>query len=75
MTEPLRVLMIEDAKGDAELELRELQRLPRVVDFRRVENREDCRRALAEFQPHIILSDFSMPTASDGMAALDLARE
>ncbi len=75
MTEPLRVLMLEDVKADAELELRELRRAQLTVDFRRVETREDFRRALLEFRPDIILSDFSMPNAFDGMAALDLARE
>ena len=46
-----------------------------VIDFRRVETQEDFRRALVEFQPHIILSDFSMPAGFDGLTALDLARE
>jgi diguanylate cyclase (GGDEF)-like protein/PAS domain S-box-containing protein len=75
MNEPLRVLMLEDVKSDAELELRELRQLRRALEFRRVETREDFVRALVEFHPDIILSDFSMPNAFDGLIALDLARE
>ncbi|HZM46600.1 MAG TPA: EAL domain-containing protein [Burkholderiales bacterium] len=75
MTEPLRVLMLEDLKSDAELELRELRQLRRALEFRRVETHDDFLRALVEFRPDIILSDFSMPHAFDGLMALDLARE
>jgi diguanylate cyclase (GGDEF)-like protein/PAS domain S-box-containing protein len=67
--------MLEDVKNDAELELRELRRLRNELEFRRVETREEYLRALVEFHPDIILSDFSMPDAFDGMMALELARE
>jgi diguanylate cyclase (GGDEF)-like protein/PAS domain S-box-containing protein len=75
MSEPLRVLMLEDVRSDAELELRELRQLQRPLEFRRVETREEYLRALVDFHPDIILSDFSMPHAFDGLMALDLARE
>jgi signal transduction histidine kinase len=39
-----------------------------------VETENDFRRELDEFQPHVVLSDYSMPQF-DGMAALDIARE
>ncbi len=72
--ETLRVLIIEDALADAELVLRELKRAGFELGSRRVQNEQDLRRALAEFRPHIILSDFSMP-GFDGLNALDIARE
>jgi len=72
--EALRILIVEDAPADAELALRELRRSGLVLDVLRVDTEEGLRRALAEFQPQLILSDFSMP-ALDGLAALDLARE
>ena len=72
--EELKILMVEDVASDAELALRELRQLGLAINARRVENEQDFRRALAEFQPHVILSDFSMP-AFDGLTALDLARE
>ena len=75
MKEALRILMVEDAESDAELELHELRQAGLALDFRRVETEEDFRRALVEFHPHLILSDFSMPAGFDGLTALDLARE
>jgi diguanylate cyclase (GGDEF)-like protein/PAS domain S-box-containing protein len=69
-----RVLLVEDTATDAELELRELRRAGIRVDHRIVETEETYRRALAEFAPDVILSDFSMPHF-DGMFALSIARE
>ncbi|MBI2748061.1 MAG: EAL domain-containing protein [Burkholderiales bacterium] len=74
MEKALRILMIEDVPTDAELEARELKRAGLRVTHRRVDTEEAFRLALREFQPEIILSDFSMPQF-DGMAALALARE
>jgi diguanylate cyclase (GGDEF)-like protein/PAS domain S-box-containing protein len=72
--EALRVLIVEDASADAELALRELKRAGFELGARRVQSEDGLRRALAEFRPHLILSDFSMP-GFDGLKALDLARE
>ena len=74
MEKELRILMVEDVPADAELEIRELKRAGLRVAHRRVETEEAYREALREFQPEIILSDFSMPHF-DGMLALGLARE
>ena len=57
----IRLLLVEDNPGDAELELRELKRaglhvVPRVVDAA-----DDFVRAIREFAPEVIVSDFSMP--------------
>src|SRR6185295_19774665 len=43
-------------------------------ETRRVESREDFARAVKEFAPDLILSDYAVPRF-DGMAALALARE
>jgi len=74
MTQKLRILIVEDASTDAELALRELRRAGIACDESRVETEADFRRALDEFQPDVILSDFSMPQF-DGMRALAIARE
>ena len=65
--------MVEDVAADAELLLRELKRAGISCDPRRVETAADFQRELEQFQPHVILSDFSMPNF-DGMEALAIAR-
>jgi diguanylate cyclase (GGDEF)-like protein/PAS domain S-box-containing protein len=74
MEKELRILLVEDVPTDAELAIRELKRAGLRVARRRVDTEEAFREALREFQPEIILSDFSMPHF-DGMSALALARE
>jgi diguanylate cyclase (GGDEF)-like protein len=71
---PIRVLIIEDVETDAELALREMRRAGLDCTSRRIETEGEFLRALEEFRPEIILSDFSMPHF-DGMTALALARE
>src|SRR5687768_7542663 len=70
----VRVLLAEDVAADAELELRELKRAGLRVVHRLVDTEQSFGRALREFAPDVILSDFSMP-GFDGMAALAMARE
>jgi PAS domain S-box-containing protein len=73
MSQQFRVLMVEDNASDAELIVRELKRAEMRCDARRVETAVEFRRELNEFQPHVILSDFSMPKF-DGMEALAIAK-
>jgi diguanylate cyclase (GGDEF)-like protein len=70
----LRLLLVEDMPTDAELEVRELKRAGMRVVHRLVETEDSFRKALNEFAPHLIISDFSMPHF-DGMWALSLSRE
>ena len=70
----LRILMVEDMPTDAELEIRELKRAGMRVKHQLVETEPAFRDALREFQPQLIISDFSMPHF-DGMWALSLSRE
>ncbi len=74
MTEPLRILLAEDSESDAELILLELKRGGLDFRSRRVQTEADFRRELDEFQPHLVISDFSMPQFS-GPKALAITRE
>src|SRR5882762_1331133 len=73
MSEQFRVLMVEDNASDAELVVRELNRAGMRCESRRVETAVEYRRALEQFQPQVILSDFSMPKF-DGLEALVIAK-
>ena len=66
--------MVEDVATDADLMVRELKRAGIRCDAHRVETAVEYRRELEEFQPHVILSDFSMPNF-DGMEALRIASQ
>jgi DNA-binding NtrC family response regulator len=68
------VLLIEDDPNDADLITRELRRGGLHNNIRRVDNREDFLRALAEETPDIILSDHGLPQF-DGFSAMALAQE
>ena len=74
VSEPLRVLSVEDNEADTVLALRELKRAGLNCVGRRVDTEEEYRRQLDHFRPDVILSDFAMPRF-DGMAALTIARE
>jgi diguanylate cyclase (GGDEF)-like protein/PAS domain S-box-containing protein len=73
MSDTLKVLFVEDVHTDALLEVREMRRSGMNVDYRRVDTESAFVATVADFQPDIILSDFSMPDF-DGMAALGLAK-
>jgi diguanylate cyclase (GGDEF)-like protein len=65
---------VEDVAAEAELAVRHLASggiacLPRTVADER-----QFRAALKQFRPHVILSDFTLPTF-DGLTALEIARE
>ena len=71
----LRILILEDAPADAELSQRELRRAGLRFEALRVDTRAAFERALQDFEPDLVLSDFSMPAAFDGLSALGLTRE
>jgi PAS domain S-box-containing protein/diguanylate cyclase (GGDEF)-like protein len=73
-SEATRVLLAEDSDRDAELVLHELKRSGLKFESRRVQTEVDFRRALDDFRPHIVLSDFAMP-GFGGVAALRICRE
>jgi two-component system, cell cycle sensor histidine kinase and response regulator CckA len=72
--EQLRILIIEDVPMDAELVEYELARAKIAFAAHRVDTREGFLRELDDFQPDLILSDYSLPRF-DGMTALSLARQ
>ena len=73
MVEPMRILFVEDSQHDAELEEQELRRGGVVFVTRRVETRQDLERALSEFRPGLVISDYSLPDM-DGLKVLQIVR-
>ncbi|HEX7501937.1 MAG TPA: response regulator, partial [Acidobacteriota bacterium] len=71
-TPALRVLILEDNPADAELIERQLRQSGVVFSSCLVENRNGFNKALDEFKPQVILSDFKLPKF-DGLAALETA--
>lgn len=70
--EVLRLLIVDDRQTDAELSARLIARGGYRCDWRRVETEGDFRTELRRFDPHLILSDFTLPKYN-GMDALALA--
>jgi signal transduction histidine kinase len=74
MTQPLRILMVEDDERDAALMLRELRRHDYDVTYERVDTAEAMSAALEKQPWDIVLSDFTMPCFG-APAALSLVKE
>lgn len=68
----LHILILEDVKTDAELSEDELREAGTVFTSRCVQDKASYLKALDEFSPDIILSDYSLPSF-DGLSALKLA--
>ncbi|MBI4320064.1 MAG: response regulator [Chloroflexi bacterium] len=73
MGKPLRVLIVEDSKADAELLLIELERGGYAPTSRRVDTAEAMSEALDHSTWDIVLADYVMPSFS-GLAALRLVQ-
>ena len=71
---PMRILFVEDLPSDMELAEHELRRVSIPFTSLRVETREGYLKALEEFQPDLIISDYALPEF-DGMQALKLWRQ
>ncbi len=69
---PLRVILLEDSKIDAELIATHLESTLPAIRIQYATNRTEFENAL-EQRPDIVLADYSLPSF-DGLAALDLAR-
>ena len=73
MNKEVRILMVEDMPVEAELTLRQLRRDGLDCVVQRVDDERGMSEALQQFEPQLILSDFTLP-GFDGLAALDMAR-
>jgi PAS domain S-box-containing protein len=71
MAAALRVLVVEDRETDAELMLRELHRAELPHTAHRATTATAFRRELADFDPEIVLADYTVP-GFGGMAALEI---
>jgi len=74
VTDPLRVLIVEDSPTDAKLVVHELRRTNRPIEFERVEDAPSMRAALARASWDAVISDWSLPKFS-GLAALGIVKE
>jgi signal transduction histidine kinase len=74
MSDPLRVVIVEDVPSDAELIQLELRRGGLSFTSRVVEDRAAYLAALETDRPHVVLSDLALP-AFDGLSALGLLLE
>src|ERR1051326_1572103 len=73
MADELRILILEDEAAAADLVEWELRRSRIRFVAQRAGNRADYIKALEQFRPDVILSDYILPSL-DGMEALSLAR-
>ena len=71
---PVRILLVEDVPTEAEITIRAVRKGGIACTWHRVETELALRDALRDFQPNIILSDFSLPQFT-GLGALATARE
>ena len=74
MSDPLRVLIVEDSESDTLLLLRELEKNGFDPTHRRVETAPGLTSALADEPWDIVLSDYRMPRFT-GLDALKIVRE
>jgi diguanylate cyclase (GGDEF)-like protein len=70
----VRILMVEDQPAEAEITIRHVRKGGIACVWHRVDTELALRDALRDFQPNIILSDFTLPRFT-GLAALVTAHE
>src|SRR5689334_7676467 len=69
-----RLLILEDEQTDAELAIRELRLAEIDFDFIRVESKEQFLKAVDDFAPDLILSDYALPQFN-GLEALNILKD
>nr|WP_315161713.1 PAS domain-containing protein [uncultured Flavobacterium sp.] len=70
MNTPLKILILEDNKNDADLLQRELKKSGFIFTAEIVETRKAYENALDNFKPDIILSDYHLPSFDGATAFL-----
>lgn len=73
MTNPTRVLIVEDRPEDRELIEHELRGAKVAFESRTAVTREEFLTALRQFKPDIVLSDFTLPEF-DALEAIEILR-
>jgi two-component system cell cycle sensor histidine kinase/response regulator CckA len=73
MTNEVRILLLEDSKSDVELLRLNLRSSALKLKLKDVQSEADFTTSLREWQPDLIISDYSLP-AYDGRSALTLAK-
>ncbi len=74
MEKELKILFVEDMPADYELTVLELKNSGLLFFAIRVETEPEFKKAIEEFKPEIIISDYIMPEF-DGLRALIIAKE
>ena len=74
MTNPVKILIVEDQQNDIVLAQREINHVLKSCEFESVQTSEDFLASLQKFQPDLIITDYSMPHF-DGLSAIRLAKE
>ena len=74
MTDPIRILFVEDVPYDMELAGIELQKAGIAVVSKRVDKEEELIQALESFLPNLVICDYSMPRFN-GMEALTIIKK
>ena len=70
----LKILFAEDLRSDADLAVLELRKEGLRFEYMRVDTRDEFIKALYEFKPDIIISDYMMPSFN-GLQALKEVKE
>jgi PAS domain S-box-containing protein len=70
----LRILLLEDLRSDADVIALELRKLVVPKEIKVVTNRADFETHFRQYQPHLVLSDYSLPQYT-GLDALHYVRE
>ena len=73
-TKLFKILFIEDLPSDVDLEVRELRKANFQFEYSTVCTKTDLQKALPEFKPDLIISDYMMPSFN-GMQALKISKE
>lgn len=73
ITIPLRILLVEDLEADVLLTIRHLEKIIVTPYIKVVNNLDDCKMALINFVPDVVISDYNLPTCN-GLEILDLAQ-
>ena len=67
--QPLRILLLEDLRSDAELIKLQLRKLNTEYEVKHCSNKESFFSEFEQFKPHVVLSDYNLPQFT-GMEAL-----